>query len=413
MPLHLIAAPEGEFIVISKKGSDSIALALNKINGSGDEAIGVAHDFDLILHKALEFTSLFTVLNPSSPEKSNGSIDFASLGSLAAEVYVGGGVTSKAGAITLVMKVYDIAGSKLLFSKTYQGNDKQLRPIGHDFCADLVEHLTGKRSAFGSKIVFVSTKTGFKEIYQCDFDGQSVEQLTDSRTISLTPSLSPDGKYLAYTNYSTGRPALYIRNMVDGTTVTARKRGISIDPAWRNNRELATTLSFEGDQEIYLLKSNGELYRRVTKSSGIDLSPTFSPDGNKMAFVSERNGRPQIFIQDLLTGEVKRLTFNGDYNTQPSWSPAGDKIAYTTCENNGEFNIFTIGIDGSGLKQLTVNAGQNESPAWSPDGELIVFTSNREGSRKLYTMSLTGKKQRCLLQMKGEQMQPSWSLFRN
>jgi TolB protein len=412
IPLHLFAAPEGEYIIISKKGSENITLALNKLDVQRAFDGKVAHSLDLIIRDALAFPALFTILAPQVTVQDNSGINYSALGSINAEVYVRGTVTTIAGNVTLDMKVYSIGAAKLLFSKTYSGKETQLRPVGHAFCADLVEHLTGRRSAFGSKIVFVSNKTGFKEIYQCDFDGKDVEQLTSSRSISLTPALSPDGKYLAYTDYSTGRPALYIRNQLDGKTVMASKSGISIDPAWRNSRELATTLSFEGDQEIYLLKSDGALYRRLTRSNGIDLSPTFSPDGNKMAYVSERNGQPQIFIQDLLSGEARRLTFNGDYNTQPTWSPSGDKIAYTTCENSGEFNIFTVGADGAGLRQLTAHAGQNESPSWSPDGEMIVFTSNRDGKKRLYTMGATGRNQLALLQMSGEQMQAFWSLFR-
>lgn len=410
--LHLVAAPDDDYIVISKKGADSIALALDDLDIQAGDAGKVAHSLDLIIRDGLAFPGLFTIIAaPVNVQESSG-INFTAPGLSNAEVYVRGVVIKNAGNVTLDMKVYSIGAAKLLFSKTYVGKETELRSIGHAFCADIVENLTGRRSAFGSKIVFVSTKTGFKEIYQCDFDGQGIEQLTNSRSISLTPALSPDGKYLAYTDYSTGRPALYIRNQLDGKSVMASKSGISIDPAWRNSREVATTLSFEGDQEIYLLKSDGALYRRLTRSRGIDLSPTFSPDGNKMAFVSERNGQPQIFIQDLLSGEAKRLTFNGDYNTQPSWSPSGDKIAYTTCEKSGEFNIFTVGVDGSGLKQLTAHTGQNESPSWSPDGEMIVYTSNRDGKRRLYTMGLTGKNQRVLLQMAGEQMQAVWSLFR-
>jgi len=412
IPLHLVAAPEGEYIIISKKGSENITLALNKLDVQRGDDGKVAHSLDLIIRDGLVFPGLFTILDSHVTVQDNSGINFSTLGSINAEVFVRGAVTNNAGNVTLDMKVYSIGAAKLLFSKTYVGQEKQLRPISHAFCADLVEHLTGRRSAFGSKIVFVSNKTGFKEIYQCDFDGQDIVQLTNARSISLTPALSPDGKYLAYTNYSTGRPALYIRNQLDGKSVVASKSGISIDPAWRNNREVATTLSFEGDQEIYLLKSDGALYRRLTRSNGIDLSPTFSPDGNNMAYVSERNGQPQIFIQNLLSGEARRLTFNGDYNTQPSWSPAGDKIAYTTCENSGEFNIFTVGVDGSGLKQLTTHAGQNESPSWSPDGEMLVFTSNRDGRKRLYTMGATGKNQRTLLQMSGEQTQAFWSLFR-
>ncbi len=412
VPLHLVAAPEGEYIIISKKGSENITLALNKLDVQRGDDGKVAHSMDLIIRDGLAFPGLFTILDSHVAVRDNSGINFSTPGSINAEVFVRGAVTRNAGNVTLEMKVYSIGEAKLLFSKTYRGSEKNLRSPAHAFCADLVERLTGRRSAFGSKIVFVSNKSGFKEIYQCDFDGQDIVQLTNARSISLTPALSPDGKYLAYTNYSTGRPALYIRNQLDGKSVMVGKSGISIDPAWRNSREVATTLSFEGDQEIYLLKSDGALYRRLTKSSGIDISPTFSPDGNNMAYVSERNGQPQIFIQDLLSGEARRLTFNGDYNTQPSWSPSGDKIAYTTCEKSGEFNIFTVGIDGSGLKQLTAQTGQNESPSWSPDGEMVVFTSNRDGKRRLYTMGSTGKNQRALLQMSGEQMQAFWSLFR-
>jgi len=207
------------------------------------------------------------------------------------------------------------------------------------------------------------------------------------------------------------RQALYIRDLSEGKISTIGKSGISIDPGWRNSREVATTLSFEGDQEIYLIKTDGSISRRLTFSKGIDLSPSFSPDGNKMAYVSDRNGLPQIFIEDLPSGQVSRLTFSGRYNTQPSWSPAGDKIAYTTWESGSEINIFVTGIDGSGLKQLTEKSGENESPSWSPDGRMIVFTSSRQGSKKLYIMQSTGENQRPLLQSEGEQMQPSWSKF--
>ena len=416
-PLPLLAAEGGEYIAIRKEGSGTIILALNKLDASVKEESRLAPSLDTIIHDGLDFTGLFTMISPplnvkNSSNRDNVVLNFGALDSVGAAVYAGGAVTNTSGTINLDMEVYDTAGAKLLLKKTYHGTPQHLRTIGYAFCADLVELLTGKKSIFGSKMVFVSNKTGFKEIYECDFDGHELRQLTNSHSISLTPALSPDGRYLAYTDFISGHPALSIRNLSDGKTFAVSKSGISIDPAWRNSSEVATTLSFEGDQEIYLIKTNGVISRRLTHSKGIDLSPAFSPDGNKMAFVSERNGQPQIFIQDMLSGQVSRLTFSGRYNTQPSWSPAGDKIAYSTWENGSEINIFTIGVDGSGLTQLTENSGENESPSWSPDGRMIVFTSNRQGLKKLYIMDSTGHKQRALLQIDGEQMQPFWSLFR-
>jgi TolB protein len=415
-PLSLLAAEGGEYIAIRKEGSGKIALALDKLDAPVKEESRLAQSLDTIIRDGLDFTGLFTMISPPLNVKDNSSRDnvvlnFGALDSVGAAVYAGGAVTNTSGTISLNMQVYDTSGAKLLLKKTYNGKQQQLRTIGHAFCADLVELLTGKKSIFGSKIVFVSNKTGFKEIYECDFDGHELRQLTNSHSISLTPVLSPDGRYLAYTGFSSGRPALYIRNLSDGKTLAVGKSGISIDPGWRNSRELATTLSFEGDQEIYLIKADGAISRRLTFSKGIDLSPSFSPDGNKMAYVSDQNGLPQIFIEDLQSGQVNRLTFSGRYNTQPSWSPAGDKIAYTTWENGGEIDIFTVNIDGSGLKQLTGNSGENESPSWSSDGRMIVFASNRKGLKKLYIMGSTGDSQRPLLRSDGEQIQPCWSLF--
>ena len=417
VPLPLFAAEGGEYIAIRKEGSDKIALAVNKLDAPVKEESRLAQSLDTIIHDGLDFTGLFTMISPPLNVKSSNSgehavLNFGALDSIGAAVYAGGAVTNTSGTISLDMEVYDTAGAKLLLKKTYNGKPQQLRAIGHAFCADLVELLTGKKSIFGSKIVFVSNKSGFKEIYECDFDGHELRQLTTSHSISLTPALSPDGRYLAYTDFSSGRPALSIKDRSDGKLSTINKSGISIDPGWRNSREVATTLSFEGDQEIYLIKADGSISRRLTSSKGIDLSPSFSPDGSKMAYVSDRNGLPQIFIEDLQSGQVNRLTFSGRYNTQPSWSPAGDKIAYTTWESGSEINIFTTGIDGSGLQQLTESSGENESPSWSPDGRMIVFTSNRQGSKKLYIMGSTGENQRPLLQSDGEQMQPNWSLFR-
>ena len=82
------------------------------------------------------------------------------------------------------------------------------------------------------------------------------------------------------------------------------------------------------------------------------MSPTWSPDGNKIAFVSNRTGSPQIYVLDLETGNERRLTFEGKYNTQPSWSPRGDKIAYS-CQVDGFQQVFVIDVDGRNPMQLT------------------------------------------------------------
>jgi TolB protein len=140
------------------------------------------------------------------------------------------------------------------------------------------------------------------------------------------------------------------------------------------------------------------------------VSPSFSPDGKKIVFASRRHGSPQIYVKDLTSRAVRRLTFKGNHNTSPSWSPDGKRIAYVGIEDN-QINIFVISIDSGMPVQLTVNAGDNEDPCWSPDGSMLVFSSTRNGGiSRLFVMNASGTDQRQLLKMKGRQTQPDWSM---
>ncbi len=414
MPILLRAEETVDVIDIRKQVSGRISIVLDNSTAKGSRESDWAKNLDGTIKSGLDFTGLFNLM-PAPINIRNGqdgTINFGAISSVGSDVYVTGAVSKKRGDPNLDILVYDTTGKQLL-NRTYTGQEKQLREIGLRVCADLVELLTGKKSVFGTKIVFVSNRSGFKEVYMCDFDGQNIEQLTSSRSISLTPAVSPDGKYLAWMDYTSGRPDLYIKNLSTKTIASVRKPGVCIDPGWvPGTDELATTLSIDGDQELYLIRADGTVARRLTKSRGIDVSPSFSPDGAKMAFVSTREGRPQIFIQDMNSGLAHRLTFSGTYNTQPAWAPSGNKILYSSLQKNGEINIFMISADGSGLLQLTSGKRDNEYPSWSPDGSMIVFSSTRQGKRKLFVMNADGSNQRPLLQMDGEQQQPSWSIIK-
>ncbi len=416
----LHAVESGEYIRITKAGERRIPLVLRGLDHKRSKDARYADGTDAIIRNGLEYTGMFAILGSPMNLFTGGSmfdperrrVNMASLGSVGAELYAGGVLERDGGDVVLHMEVYDVLSGRRLLGKSYRGDRKKLREPAHEFCADLVELLTGKPSVFRSRIAYVGLNGGQKEIYMAAFDGFGAEQVTRTGGLAMTPSLSGDSSRLAYLAYIEGFPELHIMDMKQGDIVPVRKKGVKIDPAWRNgSSEFATTFSFDGDQEIYLVRIDGSISRRLTRARGIDVSPSFSPDGRLMAFVSSRHGVPQVFIKDLLTGKERRLTFNGRYNTQPSWSPAGDKIAYTSMQKNGEINIFTINADGTGLRQLTYRARHNEAPSWSPDGSMIMFSSSREGQKKLYVMNADGRNQRSL-NLPGQQMQPSWSLYK-
>jgi TolB protein len=406
-----------DYIDISQPFLRKIPMAVPwfKNVSSGHETDQLSKSASDLLAETLEFTGFFKLLDRDAflvapqTDAAFASVNFHDWTSIGAELLVTGGVLIQDDLVEIELRLYDTFKGQLLVGKRYKGRVEDIRKIIRRFCGEVIYTLTGDRGIFNTEIAFVSTGTGNKEIYICEFDGYNPRQLTHTHNITLSPAWSSDGEWLAYTSYEKGKPDLYIKNLRENRGYVVAKKGINTTPAWFPNKfELAATLSFSDDPEIYLLTGTGKIIKRLTYNKGIDVSPTWSPDGKSLAFVSKRSGTPQIYIKDLNSGQVKRLTFQGRYNTQPSWSPRGDKVAYSGMEN-GHNNIFVVGIDDQGPIQLTHDEGDNESPSWSPDGNLIVFASTREGPSRIYVMTSYGTDQRRLLVLKGRQTEPKWS----
>jgi len=368
-----------------------------------------------MLSDMLAFTGYFKILDRGSflVDAQNSDVAapmFRGWTTVGAELLVTGAVSLNNTQLEMELRLFDTYNERQLLGRKYSGNVKDLRTMIRRFCNEIMGLLTGISGLFDSQVVFISSGSAGKEVYVCDFDGSGPTQITHNKSINLSPAISHDGKWVAYTSYATGKPDLYIQNISDNRVSVVNKKGMAISPAWVPGKfELAASMSFSGDPEIYLLTGTGKVINRLTDSPGIDVSPSFSPDGNKMAFVSRRGGTPQVYVQNLNSGQAVRLTFQGNNNTQPEWSPKGDKIIYTELKKSGNFNICMIGADGTGLMQLTNGQGDNESPSWSPDGSMIVFSSTREGTSRIYVMTAYGADQRKLVSMPGQQSEPKWS----
>jgi len=411
------AADKYDYIDINNPSLKKVPIAIPffKPASGNDSESETAQTGATLLSDTLSFTGYFKILDKGSFLVDARQLDvaapvFKGWTAIGAELLVTGSVALNNPQIEMELRLFDTYNERQLLGRKYTGNVKDTRVMIRRFCNEIMGLLTGSTGLFESKIVYISSGSANKEVYICDFDGYNPTQITHNQSINLSPAVSYDGKWVAYTSYSKGKPDLFIQNISDKRTSVVDKKGMGISPVWVPGKfELAASLSFSGDPEIYLLTGTGKVINRLTDSPGIDVSPTWSPDGNKMAFVSRRGGTPQIYVQNMNSGQAERITFQGNNNTQPEWSPKGDKIVYTALEKGGGFNICMLGVDGKGLMQLTRAQGDNESPSWSPDASMIAFSSTREGSSRIYVMTAYGADQRRLMSTPGQQSEPKWS----
>jgi len=309
--------------------------------------------------------------------------------------------------LAIEFRLYDVMAKKLLTSKRFLGNVADLRRYAHSFSDEVVRALTGEKGPFTSKILYVSTQPGNKELFLMDWDGYNPRQLTSNRSINISPDISHDGREIIFTSYKRGNPDLYKRGLSSTVEVPVSHRpGLNITGAWSpDGSKIALALSKDGNTEIYTVARDGSAPNRLTVSHAANVSPAWSPDGKRIAFVSDRLGKPQIFTMDALGGNVQRFPISGGYIVNPAWSPKGDKLAYARMA--GGFQIFVANADGTNEQQLTTE-GSNERPRWSPDGRLIVFSSKRGGQEALYVMRADGSGQTKVSRTKGANLHPVW-----
>ncbi len=390
---------------------DFVLLDAGKDNAPDDlKAIG--RELMDAIKDDLRFSNLFTIVKngPKAYESSpSGEEGFERWRDAGADILVKGAFSAGKDGLTVEVRLYDTVNEKRIMGKRYIGPATNPRRLIHYYGDDLYEALTGRKGIFSTRLLFVSDRSGAKEVYMSDYDGKNVAQVTRNRSINLSPQWSPDGKKVIYTSYKSGTPVLYLLDLRTGKeSVVSAKEGINIGGRFSPSGDsVALTLSGEKSPELHILNLKTKAYRQMTSNYGIDVSPSWSPDGKSLAFVSDISGNPHVFVlNNMEDGRAKRLTFEGIYNASPAWSPDGKKIAYSRSDA-GPFNIWVMNSDGSETRQLTFE-GNSSSPSWSPDGRHIVFASASGGKSALYIMRPTGEGL-TKIPSQGNGFSPAWS----
>jgi len=246
----------------------------------------------------------------------------------------------------------------------------------------------------GRWIAFYSRKAGNDDIWLTTPRGDTLIQVTYMPHNEINPRWSPDGKLLAYVSYhGQNRGDIMVLSPFGGETsqLTFTGSGIREIPSWSPSGDRIAYSSFEsGNWDIWVVGLNGPTPRRLTMSASSDLAPSWSPDGRNIAFASDRSGNPDIWEVPVSGTPATQITFSESADDFPSFSPDGKYVAFssTRANKNGSSDIWLYSLDTGKLHRLTDDAGDDIHPSWSSDGKKIVFSSNRSGSYDIWMLDL-------------------------
>ena len=180
-----------------------------------------------------------------------------------------------------------------------------------------------------------------------------------------------------------------------------------------SNLESPAPVCAQDDAPVIRTERGGPSRLRVVRRIRTGIQPKsveVSPDGERIAYVSDRTGSPQIYVANADGSHARRLTYDGNYNTNPAWSPDGLWIAYTMRVNH-QFDVWLIDPDGDANFPIVSHRNSDESPSWSPNGRKIVFSSTRRGRADLYIVDRDGSNLRRLTREAGNNTSPAWGPF--
>jgi TolB protein len=223
----------------------------------------------------------------------------------------------------------------------------------------------------GAQIVFASRRGSTFDIYIMDSDGRNVRNLTNGFGQSAAPDISPDGSRIVFASTSPGYEVqnIFVMN-IDGsgiTQLTFETEAQQVDPHWSpDGMQIAFASNRSGNNELYIINADGSGLRQLTSGAIVGGRSDWSPDGQHIAFYGGSTDNRQIWIVGVGGGGLQQLTFSGD-NKAPSFSPDGEWIAFAskaTVDDDNE--IMILRLDTGELRQLTSNELADWQPRWGP-----------------------------------------------
>ncbi len=281
-------------------------------------------------------------------------------------------------------------------TKTFKlENGQNIRDLGLTVSDWFVENTLQFNGVANSRISYTAQKINRrKNIMLSSYDGSVIKRFSYNLGSNNFSSWSYDNKNILYTTFTRSKaqlviqPSIRLRSKILAFPAGSQPLGASWYP---DGESILLTLMKKGNADIYSYNLSDAKLKSLFNWKSLETSPHMSPDGKKIAFVSDTAypRSPQIYIHNLTTEKTERVTFKGNYNSSPKWSPDSTQLVYER-QKKKNFQIYKYNLLTRRHVQLTFGRHDSEKPDWSPNGKQIIFSSKMKKIPKLYYISSFG-----------------------
>lgn len=311
------------------------------------------------------------------------------------------------------------------------GNLQQDRRLIHRLADIVHKALFGVDGIANTRFIYtIKTNKGnapIAEIWEADYDGANPRQITRENSLCVTPAYIPpkpgfNSGSIMYVSYKSGQSKIYIASLNEGVgrRFTLLKGNQLMPTVSRQRDKVAFICDYTGNPDLFLQAFDPEkgpvgkpqqIFATHLAAQG---TPTFHPDGKRVAFVSNKDGSPRIYMMDIPAPGAKLkdiqatlITKSNRENSAPTWSPDGSKLAYCA-SNGGTRQIWVYDFDKKQERQITQGGNNKENPTWAPNSLHLIFNSTGSKGSELYLINLNQPEAVKISEGPGEKRFPVW-----
>ncbi|HEX3838567.1 MAG TPA: Tol-Pal system beta propeller repeat protein TolB [Steroidobacteraceae bacterium] len=406
-------------IEITSGVTDPVPVAIVPFasTGGADNGVDVAEVIQSDLEGSGRFKAMARSAMTSTPSRAQ-DVQMATWKAAGNDYVVVGRVTALGGGqVAVDFELLNALTGQQLANPRFTGTAAAVRDAAHR-CSDVIyEKILGIRGAFATRIAYVSVEgSPPAQRYQlvvADADGANARVILESHLPIMSPAWSPDGQWLAYVSFENKRSSIYVQQVSTGTRrLVSGRAGINGAPAWSpdGHKLLVTLGGSAGTPNLYVLDLGTQQLTRLTEGPSIDTEGVYAADGQSVYFTSDRSGGPQIYRIGLEPGaKPRRVSFESAYNARPRVSPDGTKLAMVT-QDGANYRIAVQDL-ASGTERILSHGRLDASPSFAPNGAMIIFSGIEGGHSILQRVSVDGQTSQRLRADSADVREPVWAPF--